>query len=72
MVTSKKEGFRVIDNRPESVILVSGLGDLQALFNYLINCRTCISSSGVQAGVPPTILAPTAFVGATLKQLKVN
>ena len=51
--------------------LVEG-ADTQALFNFLLNCRSCVAPTGTQAGVPPTILAPTAFHGATLKPLKVN
>ena len=62
----------MIDNRPESVVHISGLGESQALFNYLINCRNCVSSSGAQAGIPPTLLAPVGFTGATMKALKVG
>ena len=46
--------------------------DTCALFNFLLNCRTCIANTGPQAGIPPTILAPIAFKGATLKAHKVG
>ena len=42
------------------------------LINFLLNSTSCISSSGTLAGVPPTLLSPVAFQGATLKQLKVS
>ena len=61
----------MIDNRPESLVYVEG-SDVQALFNFLLNCRTCTAQSGTQAGVPPTILAPKVFKGATLKCNKVG
>ena len=60
----------MIDNRPESLVYVTGC-DVQGLFNFLLNCRSCVASSGNQAGIPPTILAPAAFQGATLKSHKV-
>jgi len=68
---SQREGFRVIDNRPKSLVTVEG-SNVQALYNYLLNCRTCTANSGVQAGLPPTILSPKPFKGATLKSHKVG
>ncbi|OWF42711.1 protein downstream neighbor of son homolog [Mizuhopecten yessoensis] len=65
-VKIQREGFKLIDNRPESTVHVIG-SDVQALYNYLLNCRSCVATSGPQAGLPPTILSPTAFKGATLK-----
>lgn len=70
-VKIQREGFKVIDNRPESTVCVSG-PDVQGLYNYLLNCRSCVATSGPQAGLPPTILAPTAFKGANLKSHKVK
>lgn len=67
----QREGFRVIDNRPESLIYVQG-GDVQALFNFLLNCRSCVASSGPQAGVPPTIISPSPFTGASIHSDKVR
>ena len=66
-----REGFKVIDNRPESLVFVEG-SETQALFNFLLNCRSCIATTGAQAGVPPTILAPVAFRSAVLKAMKVS
>ncbi|KAL5010623.1 hypothetical protein ScPMuIL_012928 [Solemya velum] len=68
-VKLQRECFRAIDNRPESLVLVEG-GEVQAIFNFLLNCRGCTATSGPQAGVPPTILAPRAFKGATLRSSK--
>lgn len=61
----------MIDNRPASVVYIESLGELQALFNYLINCKSCVATSGGQSGIPPTLLSPIAFVGGHLKALKV-
>lgn len=46
--------------------------EAQALFNWLINCRSAVSNTGPHAGIPPTLLAPVAFTGATLMPLKVR
>ncbi|XP_067674499.1 protein downstream neighbor of son homolog [Haliotis asinina] len=70
-VQLQREGFRRVDNRPESLVYVEG-ADVQAMFNFLLNCRSCTATSGPQAGVPPTILAPTPFKGATLKPNKLK
>ena len=61
-----------IDDRPESMLLISGLPNVQALFNYLLNSKTLIPTVGAHTGIPPTILAPRAFEGASLKCLKVT
>jgi len=68
---SQNDVYRDIDYRPESTVLVEGTSSTQALLNYLLDCGTCFASSGPQAGLPPTILAPVAFTGATLRCLKV-
>ncbi|XP_011876128.1 PREDICTED: protein downstream neighbor of son homolog [Vollenhovia emeryi] len=60
-----------VDNLRQSLVFVRGV-ETQALFNFLINCKSAIAMTGVLAGVPPTLLAPTAFHGATLKPLKVR
>ncbi|CAH1798862.1 unnamed protein product [Owenia fusiformis] len=70
-VKLQRESYRAIDNRPESMVLVQG-PSTQALYNYLLNYKSCIAHSGSQAGVPPTILSPSAFKGATLKSLQVK
>ncbi|KAF0306938.1 Protein downstream neighbor of son [Amphibalanus amphitrite] len=59
------------DGRPESTALVTG-GDVYALLNFLLNSRACVAASGPLAGVPPTLLAPVGFQGASLQPLKVR
>ena len=59
-----------MDRRAQSLVLCEG-SEVQALFNFLINFRSCIALTGPQAGIPPTILSPTVFRGATLKSNKV-
>lgn len=60
-----------VDNLRQSLVFVRGV-ETQALFNFLINCKSAIAMTGALAGIPPTLLAPTAFHGATLKPLKVS
>nr|XP_031830573.1 protein downstream neighbor of son homolog [Nomia melanderi]XP_031830574.1 protein downstream neighbor of son homolog [Nomia melanderi] len=60
-----------IDNMKQSLIFVKGV-EAQGLFNFLINCKSAITTIGPLAGVPPTLLAPVAFHGATLKSIKVK
>lgn len=60
-----------IDKTPESLVYVEGV-EAQALFNFLMNCKSNIAVTGPLAGIPPTILAPVAFHGATLRPLKVR
>ncbi len=66
-MTSQRQS---VDSRPESTLLVP-TSSLQSLFNYLLNCKSLINTTGALAGVPPTLVAPTAFQGATLRTLKV-
>lgn len=61
---------RLIDESPESLVFVEGV-EAQALFNFLVNCKSITATSGSLAGVPPTLLSPVAFTGATLTPLKV-
>ncbi|XP_060754611.1 protein downstream neighbor of son homolog isoform X2 [Neoarius graeffei] len=66
----RKEHSEVrLDHRPESVVLVEGSNTF-TLINFLINCKSLVAAAGPQAGLPPTLLAPTAFRGATLHTLK--
>ncbi|XP_076356999.1 humpty dumpty isoform X2 [Tachypleus tridentatus] len=67
----QKEKHKKIDRRPPSLVCVRG-PDIQALFNFLLNSRSCIANSGPLAGIPPTLLAPVGFSGATLRNLKVR
>lgn len=60
-----------IDTLKQSLVFVRGV-EVQALFNFLINCKSAVATTGALAGVPPTLLAPVAFHGATLKPLKIR
>lgn len=60
----------VIDSSDESLVFVEGV-EAQALFNFLLNCKSAISTVGPLAGIPPTLLSPVAFRGAALQSLKV-
>jgi hypothetical protein len=53
-------------------VLISG-SDALEFFTFLVNSKAfLISAGGTFAGIPPTILSPVAFHGATLKTLKVE
>ncbi|XP_043852296.1 protein downstream neighbor of Son [Dromiciops gliroides] len=58
-----------MDHRPESIVLVKGVNTF-TLLNFLINCKSLVATSGPQAGLPPTLLSPIAFRGATMQMLK--
>lgn len=60
-----------VDSAAESLVAVRG-ADAQALFNFLLNCKSLVAPTGALAGVPPTLLAPTAFHGGALQSLKVR
>lgn len=59
-----------LDHKPESVVCVEGSHTF-TLINFLINCKSLVAAAGSQAGLPPTLLAPVAFRGATVNTLKV-
>lgn len=59
-----------LDHKPDSVLCVEGLHTF-TLINFLINCKSVVAAAGSQAGLPPTLLAPVAFRGATMQTLKV-
>lgn len=73
MLQAKNEfnGEKKLDGNDESLIYIRG-SDLNALFNFLINCRATAVTTGPLAGVPPTLLSPVAFHGGTLASLKVS
>uniref|UniRef100_H3C3Q2 Downstream neighbor of SON n=1 Tax=Tetraodon nigroviridis TaxID=99883 RepID=H3C3Q2_TETNG len=65
----RKEGSTVLlDHKPESVVCVEGSHTF-TLINFLINCKSLVAVAGSQ-GLPPTLLAPVAFRGATMHTLK--
>ncbi|KAG8237110.1 hypothetical protein J437_LFUL008162 [Ladona fulva] len=69
MIVGDRE--RSIDQKPESLVYVEGV-EAQALFNFLMGCRSCVAPTGALAGIPPTLLSPVAFKGAALGALKVT
>jgi hypothetical protein len=71
VIFRRKEKHEVqMDHKPESVVLVKGINTF-TLLNFLINCKSLVATSGAQAGLPPTLLSPIAFRGATMQMLKV-
>ncbi|XP_051284373.1 protein downstream neighbor of son homolog isoform X2 [Dicentrarchus labrax] len=70
LIQLRKEGNAVsLDHKPESVVCVEGSHTF-TLINFLINCKSLVAAAGSQAGLPPTLLAPVAFRGATMHTLK--
>lgn len=65
----EREKYKNVDNTPSSLVYVEGV-ETQGLINFLLNSKSCVPTTGALAGVPPTLLAPVAFQGATLKTLK--
>jgi hypothetical protein len=68
----QKDSLYNFDNRPRSTLVFDQSSDVQALFNFLLNSKSCVNSSGPLSGVPPTLLAPISFVGATLQKNRVE
>ncbi|KAB0801771.1 hypothetical protein PPYR_04113 [Photinus pyralis] len=60
-----------VDNSEGSLVLIQGM-EVHGLYNFLINCKSATSITGSLAGIPPTLLSPIAFQGATLSTLKVK
>lgn len=59
------------DSTNQSVLLIEGI-ECQALFNFLLNAKSTTTKVGRLAGVPPTLLSPVAFPGATLRNVQVR
>lgn len=59
-----------LDNH-SSLVSVEG-ADFNALGNFILNNKAFVSKDGTFAGIPPTLLAPTQFLGATMQVLKVR
>ncbi|CAD7082457.1 unnamed protein product [Hermetia illucens] len=57
------------DASDNSLVLIEGI-ECQAFFNFLLNAKSTIATVGRLAGVPPTLLAPVAFPGATMRSLQ--
>lgn len=58
-----------IDGRTESLVLVEGV-ECQSLLNYLLNAKLTLGQGA--GALPPTLLAPVAFHGASLRSVKVR
>ncbi|XP_055530844.1 protein downstream neighbor of son homolog [Wyeomyia smithii] len=56
------------DYSDQSTVLIEGI-ECQAFFNFLLNAKSTTTRVGRLAGVPPTLLAPVSFVGASLRSL---
>ncbi|KAJ6642753.1 Protein downstream neighbor of son like [Pseudolycoriella hygida] len=67
----KQSDERKEDYSDQSIALFEGV-DCQALFNFLLNAKSTTATVGKLAGIPPTLLAPVAFRGATLRNVEVN
>lgn len=52
-----------------SLVMIEG-SECQALFNFLLNSKSLITSVGRLAGIPPTLLAPVAFPKASMQMLE--
>lgn len=59
------------DSTDQSILLIEGV-ECQALFNFLLNAKSTTTKVGRLAGVPPTLIAPVAFPGATLRNNQVR
>ena len=55
----------------QSTALIEGV-DCQAFFNFLLNAKSVVPKVGRLAGVPATLLAPSAFLGATLRKQSIR
>ncbi|GLV38678.1 humpty dumpty [Carabus blaptoides fortunei] len=60
-----------VDNSEQSLLFVEGV-EAHGLYNFLLNCKSIVASTGPLAGVPPTLLSPVSFHGASLQSLKVR
>lgn len=59
------------DLTDQSLILIEGV-ECQALFNFLLNAKSTTAKVGRLAGIPPTLIAPVAFPGASLRNNRIK
>lgn len=59
------------DSTDQSIVLIEGV-ECQALFNFLLNAKSTTTKVGRLAGIPPTLIAPVAFPGATLRNNQIR
>lgn len=60
-----------VDNSEQSLVMIEG-GEVHGFYNFLLNCKSATALTGSLAGIPPTLLAPVAFQGASINSLKVR
>lgn len=60
-----------MDSNDQSAVLIEGF-ECQSFFNFLFNSKSTTVNVGRLAGVPPTLLAPVAFLGATLNSVQMR
>ncbi|KAI4457317.1 downstream neighbor of son [Holotrichia oblita] len=60
-----------VDNGEQSLTLIEGL-EVQGFYNFLLNCKSITPAVGPLGGIPPTLLAPVAFRGASLNSLRIR
>jgi len=58
-----------LDNRPESMVKIK---NCNGLFNFLLNASFLCASSGSMTGIPPTLISPCSFEGASLNKCKIS
>lgn len=59
------------DSTDHSILLIEGV-ECQALFNFLLNAKSTTTKVGRLAGIPPTLISPVAFPGATLRNNQIR
>lgn len=59
------------DSTEQSILLIEDF-DCQALFNFLLNAKSTTTKVGRLAGIPPTLISPVAFPGATLRNNEIR
>ena len=69
--TQSFENENKYDYTKQSAIVISS-DSVHQFFNFLLNFKSLIPSSGALAGLPPTILSCKPFSGATLQQLNLK
>jgi hypothetical protein len=72
-LSSFPRGSKLMSKGDSTTLLISG-PDTQSLVNVLSEhvSKIGVSKTGPLAGIPPTILSPMAFAGATLRPFKIK
>ncbi|XP_063676377.1 protein downstream neighbor of son homolog isoform X2 [Bolinopsis microptera] len=70
-VKMRAAGRLKLDHSIRSLVRVQG-SQVQGVFNFLLNNKSLIPTVGELAGVPPTLLSPSVFVGGTIKHNQVK